>query len=281
MTRGFNWCGTLNNPDEDDLSYFKDFPAKNLIVGHEVGESGTPHFQWAIYGTEQSYSIQTMRNALGGRAHCEYARGTWEDQVNYCSKDGDVRLHWETEPHTGQGRRSDIEAVREAAAEGQTLKQILLAHPAACRHVSNTRALMEALAPVPEMEIFQEQRKDPWDWVNGETLYVYGPTGVGKTEWAKQQLPKALFVSQMDQLRQYNPADYDGIIFDDVDLSKLGDSALIHLTDSTMGRFVMCRYYNGFIPAHTKKIFTFNENQTENWSEAAKRRTTVRHWDEL
>jgi len=281
MTRGFAFCGTLNNPEDSDIEFFKEFDAKNCIVGMEVGESGTPHYQWALFGTAVQYNKVSLRVALGGRVHVEYAHGTWEDQVNYCSKDGNVLLHWEVEPHTGQGRRTDIERVVEAIGQGTTLRQLCLEFPSAARHVSNTQRLMEILAPPPVMELYAEHRRNAYDWSEGETLFLWGPTGVGKTEWAKQQLPKALLVSQMDQLRSFDPAVYDGIIFDDCDMSKMSDQALIALTDSREERWIMCRYYNGRIPAHTKKIFTHNENLPEGWSAAVQRRVTVKHWEDL
>lgn len=89
------WGFTLNNFTEDEIVLlnlkFKDL-AKYATVGKEVGENGTPHLQGYV---EFKKKIRP-RNAVGiprihwGDNEGRPARGSREDNDNYCSKDGDV-----------------------------------------------------------------------------------------------------------------------------------------------------------------------------------------------
>lgn len=88
------------------------------------------------------------------------------------------------------------------------------------------------------------------------SLFVSGPSGTGKTQFARALLPDACVVSHVDQLRT---ADFSkGVIFDDFSVRKWPAESVIHLCDWEVGRGVHCRYATAFIPAHTRKIFTTN-----------------------
>jgi hypothetical protein len=90
MARSTNWCFTINNYTE--LNYEKCFEsnAKFLVVGKEIGESGTPHLQgFAVF--ESKKSLAQVKEQFGDSAHCEICKGTVEQNVLYCTKDGDFR----------------------------------------------------------------------------------------------------------------------------------------------------------------------------------------------
>lgn len=86
------WCFTINNYSEEDIQACHDVSETTnctyLIFGKETGETGTPHLQgFVIFDGRKR--IRTVRTALGGRAHCEVARGTPYQAAEYCKKDGD------------------------------------------------------------------------------------------------------------------------------------------------------------------------------------------------
>jgi len=95
----------------------------------------------------------------------------------------------------------------------------------------------------------------PDDW---RCLFIYGPTNTGKTQWAIAQFHNPLIISELDDLRSFDPATHDGIVFDDVNLSKFDRNMCIFITDWDEARQIKCRYRNARIPAHTRKIFTSN-----------------------
>jgi len=94
----------------------------------------------------------------------------------------------------------------------------------------------------------------PVDW---HALLLTGPTGIGKTQFARALLPKAPVVRHVDQLRTTDLS--NGIIFDDFDVSHWPVTSIIHLLDWDEASGIHCRYTHVLVPAHTKKIFTHNK----------------------
>lgn len=88
-----NWCFTYNNYMENSLDLIcKSFDSdKSLnsryIIGKEIGESGTPHLQGFITCAKKIRPIERFK--LNKSIHWESARGSIEDNIAYCSKDGD------------------------------------------------------------------------------------------------------------------------------------------------------------------------------------------------
>lgn len=90
---------------------------------------------------------------------------------------------------------------------------------------------------------------------------VLGPTGCGKSSWAKRVSQKpALWVRHMDMLRTFRPGHHKSIIFDDMAFSHLHREAQIHITDWHDDAAIHCRYGIAIIPKETQKIFTANTN---------------------
>lgn len=89
---------------------------------------------------------------------------------------------------------------------------------------------------------------------------VVGPTGAGKTSWAKRVCPKpALWVRHLDVLRAFRPGYHKSIIFDDMSFKHLPRETQIHITDWNDEAHIHCRYGHAVIPPGVTKIFTANE----------------------
>jgi len=88
------WCFTLNNYTDDEYKTIKEFvinKTDKYIIGKEIGEQGTPHLQGYIY-VKQKIRFTTLKN-LCNRLHLEIARGSPEDSLKYCSKDGNFETN--------------------------------------------------------------------------------------------------------------------------------------------------------------------------------------------
>jgi len=87
----FAYCFTINNytPEDDDQlkALEKNKKIRYLIFGREVGESGTPHYQGYVY-FHSRVVFPTIQKLLT-RAFITPAKGSVEQNVNYCSKGGD------------------------------------------------------------------------------------------------------------------------------------------------------------------------------------------------
>lgn len=92
---------------------------------------------------------------------------------------------------------------------------------------------------------------------NWRTIFIYGPTGTGKTQWALHQFERPLLVRDFDDFRNFSPA-YDGIVIDDVNFSEKDRTYGIMLAEWDERASLRCRYSNAIIPKETKKIFCSN-----------------------
>lgn len=95
---------------------------------------------------------------------------------------------------------------------------------------------------------------------NVSTVLV-GPSGIGKTSWAKRVAPKpALWVRHIDVLRLFKQGYHKSIIFDDMDFKHFPVVSQIHIVDLDEKSQIHCRYGYATIPAGTIRIFTCNED---------------------
>ena len=89
-------------------------------------------------------------------------------------------------------------------------------------------------------------------------IVLIGPSGIGKTQFAKACLPGALFARHVDSLKSVQDWS-NGVIFDDMDFSQWPRVSQIHLVDQEEDSEIHVRYSTVIIPANTKKIFCCNE----------------------
>lgn len=81
------WCFTLNNYTEKEYENIKNYigDKKYYVVGKEIGEEGTPHLQGYVEH-KQAIKFSTLKNVCN-RLHIEKAKGTKEQNFDYCTKD--------------------------------------------------------------------------------------------------------------------------------------------------------------------------------------------------
>lgn len=80
-----------------------------LVIGKEVGESGTPHLQGYIQLKKKS-RLAGVKKIIGNRCHIEQCRGTPKENRDYCTKD---KQFVEFGQLTPQGRRTDLDELVE------------------------------------------------------------------------------------------------------------------------------------------------------------------------
>ena len=125
------FCITINNPEGNETVLMEtcDF-LRGGIVGKEIGANGTHHLQGYVQCKRKmrwSTFRNKMKKLLGGPvSHIEPARGNVDENVKYCSKDGDF-VEWGK--FTGQGHRTDWEAVNEMIEEGKGDYEIQQKYP--------------------------------------------------------------------------------------------------------------------------------------------------------
>lgn len=125
-----NWCFTLNNYTSEEVELVNALYPDHvgyLVYGIEVGESGTPHLQGYVQLLKKSRI--SVPKKLIPRAHWEQSRGTPDQAVAYCKKDGDVK---EFGTRTYERQRSDLESAKAAIREGHSLKRLREDHSEVC-----------------------------------------------------------------------------------------------------------------------------------------------------
>lgn len=92
LVRSKRWCFTLNNPQTEEVDSLQSLVDRGLagyvILGNEKGESGTPHLQGYLE-LKKKHSLKQVKQMIGPRCHLEIARGNFEENYRYCSKEGD------------------------------------------------------------------------------------------------------------------------------------------------------------------------------------------------
>lgn len=92
-SRGRSWCFTVNNYTEAQKVSVVSLVSKSKlwVYGFEIGESGTPHIQGYVQFKNQT-RFSTLKRALP-TAHWEKAKGSAQDNLKYCSKDGNFETN--------------------------------------------------------------------------------------------------------------------------------------------------------------------------------------------
>lgn len=147
-----------------------------IIIGKEVGDSGTPHLQCYAELTSRK-TLQALK-ALVPRAHFEGRLGSQFDAINYCKKEGDFD---ELGSPRRQGNRTDLSTVRRIIDGGGTVRNIF---------TDKQVTLNESTIRFAEKYLSYRECTRVHKPI---VCWFYGPSGSGKTRLAHSLLPHAYF----------------------------------------------------------------------------------------
>lgn len=196
MSQGKFWCFTLNNYSDEEYIQLQNFNWNYLIIGKEVGETGTPHLQG--YGEFKSNKRLKALKDLNSRIHWEYRKGTAEEASEYCKKDGDfIEIG---EMSKGRGARTDIESIRDVVNNGGGMKDVM--------QVTNSYQAVK----FAEKLLTHAEKKRNWP---PEVIWLWGPTGCGKTRRAFEETEGKAWISGKN-LKWWDGYDaHENVIIDD------------------------------------------------------------------
>lgn len=233
-----------------------------LLYGKEIGSSGTPHLQ-CYAETPKKMTIRAfekmLHKILPGAAKIQAVK--FSDKARkYCMKDGEVT---ELGVRSIQGQRTDLAIIQSEIMDGATIQEIFQNHFG--QAVRYHQAFDRYIGMQRIVGTYAET--DRWPEViypEGQSLILWGESGIGKTTKAKQMIgPNHLMVRHPDGLLKFDRNFHTGIIFDDMEFLHTPRTAQIHLLDWDDHSQIHCRYACAEIPAHTKKVFTTNQKYGE------------------
>jgi len=177
--RSRGWCYTLNNYTQAEYDHVLSLDTVYHVVGKEVGDEGTPHLQGYLYFKSMKSFKQTK--AMVPRAHLEVAQGNSQQNLTYCSKGGDfvesgVRPMTKKEMGAsgGDAERSRWNDAYTAAAEGR---------------LDDIDGDIKLRCYRTIKQVREDHQVQPDDVADATGVWIYGPTGVGKSHLVRAVWP--------------------------------------------------------------------------------------------
>lgn len=163
-----NMCFTLCNYTEEEYNGILNSQyIKYVIIGKETAPTtGMLHLQgYAEFYKQQRFS--TVKK-ICSRMHFQARKGSQKEAIAYCKKEGDFI---ERGIACRQGRRNDLNNFLAFLADGKSIKWIL----------QNNNINYQQLRFLQLAEPYLYKQK----FINRKIIWCYGPTGSGKTHFAK------------------------------------------------------------------------------------------------
>lgn len=223
-----NYCFTINNYTQEDLERLHELGAEMtkhhfLIFGLELApETGTKHVQGYIQLNEAQrfkylhkyFNLQRDNKLF--RFHIDIANGTPEQNINYCSKDGDF---YQYGTPVSQGKRTDMIVIKELVKE----------NPKQLNEVIDERANnLQQLKFAQSIQQFYLKNRDPN--YPPKVFWIFGSTGAGKTSLVYQTFDDVCSVSSPRWAGTgYNQNEC--LLFDDIREFDIPFNDLLKITD--------------------------------------------------
>lgn len=255
MSAAKHWCITLNNYTEDDVRLYQAIGEERngityFVFGRETGDSGTPHLQCFV-SFESKQRFQKVKSLFGNRIHAEKAKGSPQQNRDYCLKEGDAFEYGKCPG--GKGARNDLANALAAVKAGATRRVLLEEHATAYSRAF--RILGEALLLYSA----------PRDWCPVIRVY-YGETGIGKTRRAFEEVESPPYMHSGGQWFD----GYDGqedVIFDDFGGSEFKLTYLLKLLDRYPMRVPIKGGFSNWVP---RRIWITSNYGPKEWFPNAK-----------
>lgn len=189
-------CFTINNYSYDDFIRLSNLlNCGYMVVGAEVGDSGTPHLQGYIEFTKR-LTFKQVKELLGDKAHFEARRGTQEEASIYCMKEGDFI---EIGQKKMQGERKDLDRIRQVALDS------------GMRSVTRIGNIQQ----IKVAEKYLDYNEEPRDY-KPVVWWLYGKTGSGKSRKARELFGEDDYYCKNDGTKWWNGYDgHENVVIDD------------------------------------------------------------------
>lgn len=187
---------------KDEEYSFNETQMKYLVIGKEICPStGKEHWQGYVE-LKQSKSMNAIKTLFNDKGlHLEERKGNAEQASNYCKKDGNYKEYGKI---SKPGERSDLSEVKDKILAGElNCMDIRENNPDLYHQYGRTLDKLE------DDVLYKKKR----NWMT-EGIWIWGPTGCGKSRWAYETYPDAYtWADDKDWQDCYNG--HETIIIDD------------------------------------------------------------------
>lgn len=147
-----------------------------------MGEQGTPHLQFYVAGAKK-ITFKCLKKVFP-RAHLLVCKGTPQQNLTYCSKDGDF-VTWGDLPMAKTAKATKAakdkwDEVKELAINGDLDSidsEVFIKHYSTLKRIRSDHRMKARLPTL--------------DWSTSPNVWIYGPPGVGKSRRARLDYPDA------------------------------------------------------------------------------------------
>jgi hypothetical protein len=191
-----------------------------------------------------------------------------ERVIRYLYKDGRVISHLAQKLPPGQETTSSswVRDMKASTSARAGMKRLFDAHGDVFfkrgKHVNDMLKVMHSNPPFVHQYRMGDFARPALDFAANRVWVLSGAAGIGKSKYALAHFTFPLVVTELEDLSRLEPAEHDGIVFDDVLCTDLTPEQTIHLLESDIEASVRGRYRNSTIPAGMPKIFTTNRSCT-------------------
>lgn len=192
------WCFTLHKFTPNHvirLRHNDHYGGTFTCFGREFApQTRTRHLQGFIY-FKNAITLKGVKKKLGrdfNSIHLEIAKGSVQQNIDYCCKDGDFECYGE---RPSQGKRSDLDDIKAQMDQGSTPEDIAKSHFS--KWVVYRRSF----------EAYQEILQKPSLRSELEVFVIIGAAGVGKTRyiWEKHSGdPEGLWFTNVPDLKWFD-----------------------------------------------------------------------------
>ena len=260
-----DYCYTLNNYTDEEYEKLKNIECLYHVLGREIGERGTPHIQGYLY-FKNPRAFGPVKKLLM-RSHVERTITNPQLASEYCKKEGDFIEIGECPQ---QGRRTDVEVVREELHLGNGMRGVV-------KRATNLQQIK-----IAEAILKYEEPKRDWE---PEVYWYWGLTGTGKSRAAHEVFENTDFYRKTANTGKWWEGydAHENVIIDDMDSNNFPYKNLLDLLDRYECR-VECK--NGTRQFLAKKIiitasidpYTMFQNQDQSGAELLRRINNIVHF---
>lgn len=236
---------TINNPTEEDeelITSSIDDKLAYVIYGHEEGDTGTYHLQGYAQFIDR-LSLSALKKIFP-RAHLENVKGTQQQAIDYCKKDGHYDEYGKLKKHGNDKKRKATKqyaSIKKRLVEDRdSLQKVVLE---SCDNPSQVHYAQF-------MEKYAGLDKDPHDV---SVFWYYGPTGCGKSHTVFSLINKDSYWKSSSDLKWFDGyCGQEDVWIDDFRGSHCSFNFLLQLLDKWP---LMVPVKGSFVRWNPKRIF--------------------------